>query len=298
MIYGFENEKFYVDIPSCTREVGNMREETERRAVEISKKYKKPVLSFSGGLDSQSVLHSFITQGLPIETVFMHIPGNNDHEYDHIKKIDQKYGISTTVIEMNPEPLKAQLQEESKEYKIQIYSLFWKEFLKLIPDDWDLVQMVHDPYIYYDKGVHHYFTSFHGPEIARERAFNLVERSGSVICYGDTSEFLLSILTEDAMIGGIYSTKYLIGNNLLKPGTNLKTFDRWDYFVKPVIYGQRWKKELIYFTKFVGYEKLDWLQVNLEKGIWDRPVLMPLPELIDHLKSMNGTTKRFYSNDL
>lgn len=298
MIYGFENDRFYVDIPSCTREVGNMRVETERRAIEISEKYKKPVLSLSGGIDSQSILHSFVTQDLPIETVFLYMPGNNDHEYEHVKRLDQKYNRSTNIIEIDPSSLQDQLEAESKELKIQVYSLFWKEFLKLLPEDWDLIQMIHDPYIHYIDGVYQYFLSYNGPEISRERAFNLVERSGSVIYYGDTSEFLLSILSEDAMVGGIYSTKYITGSFLLKPGTNLKTFDRWDYFVKPVIYGQHWKEELIYFTKFVGYEKLDWLQTNLEKGIWHQPIFMPLPELLTHLRSMDGTTKRFYSKDL
>lgn len=49
MIYGFEDCTFYVDIPS-TREIGNY---------------------ISGGIDSQMLLHSLMTQGIPVECSFL-----------------------------------------------------------------------------------------------------------------------------------------------------------------------------------------------------------------------------------
>jgi len=74
MKYGFDNGKFYIDYQSCMNGHGNMREESDRRAVEIAEQGNKCMLGLSGGLDSQSVLHSFVTQDIPLETAFLIYP--------------------------------------------------------------------------------------------------------------------------------------------------------------------------------------------------------------------------------
>ena len=79
MIQGFEDGKWYIDYTSCKRPVGNMRQESDLRAVEIAETSSKIMISLSSGIDSQSVLHSFITQGIPVETAFL-----SNYKYSHI----------------------------------------------------------------------------------------------------------------------------------------------------------------------------------------------------------------------
>lgn len=293
MIYGFENEEFYLDMPSCSRPVGNLKEETERRALDLSKQYSNLVLSHSSGIDSQIVLRAFLDQGLPIKTVFMHTPGYNDYERSNLNIIDSRLGTKTEVVEINIDNIKIKLIEESIDTGIHVYSLLWKYFLEQVPKDWNLIQMTHDPYIHSTKSLEgwYYYMSYNGPEISRERAFNLVNREGNVIYFGDTSEYLLSILTEDALVGCLYSLRYVSNNGLVKEGTSLQTFDRWDYYIKPAIYGKYWKDRLTYFSKFVGFEKADWL--NPASGVWEKGVYIPYKDLVTHLSSCDGTVKRF-----
>jgi hypothetical protein len=59
MIYGFENNQWWVEYQSCKWTPGNMREESDRRAREIGESSKKIMLSLGGGVDSQSMLLSF-----------------------------------------------------------------------------------------------------------------------------------------------------------------------------------------------------------------------------------------------
>ena len=84
MNHGFEDGKWYIDYTSCTRPVGNMRQESDKRALDIAQSNSKLMISLSAGIDSQSVLHSFITQDIPVETAFLYLPGYNDNEYNNL----------------------------------------------------------------------------------------------------------------------------------------------------------------------------------------------------------------------
>ena len=89
--FSFENEKFFIEIDSCSRSVGNLREEFKRRAIDLYQNNKRITLSLSSGLDSQAVLHTFIELGIDIEYAFLYFPGFNDNEYVNLKKLENKY---------------------------------------------------------------------------------------------------------------------------------------------------------------------------------------------------------------
>lgn len=296
MIQGFENGKWYIDYTSCKRPVGNMRQESDLRAVEIAETSSKIMISLSSGIDSQSVLHSFITQGIPVETAFLYLPGYNDHEYNRLKAIDKKYGIKTHIVDLDPYDYKDDLEAEAEKYDIQINSILQKKFLSLLPEDYDFVSITHDPFVHISlkESKSYWFMGNNTPEVHRQRAFELVPRSGKFIFYGDTSEFLASILDEEIYHACIYSWPYFMFNGLSKPGVQLQTVDRWDYYIKPLIYGKYWKDELLYFPKFAGFEKIPFLQTPLKYK--KNAVNIPLREFISFLKSYNGETKRYYEN--
>ncbi len=294
MNYGFENNNFYIDYYSSNRPVGNMREENDRRAIELSSQYNNLLLSLSSGVDSQSILHSFKTQGLDIETVFMYLPGYNDNEYNNLKIIDKKYSIKTNIIDIDPIACKEDLESEAIETGIHVYSLLWKKFLTLIPDSANYVQMTHDPYVHFKDGKPYYYMGYQSPEILRDRAFNLVNRTGSYIFYGNTPEFLYSILSDKFFRAGVCAVNYYHGNGLTKQDVKLDKFDRWDYYIKPMIYGCYWKDELIYFPKYVGFEKLEYLKVNAP--VWQNAVAVPYYDFLKFLNLGTGEVRRFYDN--
>lgn len=296
MKYGFEDGKFYFDFNSCSRPAGNMKEENDRRAVELAEQSSKLMLSLSSGLDSQSVLHSFHTQGIPIDTYFMYLPGYNDNEYTNLKILDKKYQIKTNIVDINVDAIRQDLEEESVKTGIHKYSLLWKNFLSMLPEDYNFIQMAHDPFIHISQRKQYfYYISYNSPEVVRHRAFSLLNRTGKVIFYGDTPEFLLSILDDDIFKAALYSHEYFDTNGLFKKGVKLTTVDRWDYYIKPLIYGKYWKDQLIYFGKFVGFENLDWLSSpNLQYR--KHGISTSYFEMLRILKSDPGSMKRLYEN--
>ena len=147
MIYGFEDGKFYVEYQGCYWPVGNMRQESDQRARDVVDQGGKFMLGFSGGLDSQSVLQSFRDIGAPIETAFLYLPGYNDNEYEQVKFLDKKYQMKTHVIDMDPMSVKDEVIRISNELDIPgKNNILQSMFLDMLPDDYNFVQMVHDPY--------------------------------------------------------------------------------------------------------------------------------------------------------
>ena len=296
MDHGFENGKWYIDYKTCTRPAGNMRQESDRRAVDIALSNPKILISLSSGIDSQSVLHSFVTQGIPVETAFLYLPGYNDNEYKNLQIVDKKYGIKTHIVDFDPYDYQEELEAEAAATGIQVNSILQKKFLSLLPEDYDFVSITHDPYIEISiqEKAAYWFMGYNTPEIARQRAFESLPRTGKFHFYGDTSEFLTSILNEEILHSCMYSWPYFLFNGLNKEGVHLRTVDRWDYYIKPLIYGKYWKDELIYFPKFAGFEKVPFLQAPL--SYTKHAMKTPFRDFLKFLKSETGETRRFYEN--
>lgn len=292
MHYGFDYNKFYIDIPSCTRPAGNMREESDQCAQDLAAKSNKLLLCISSGLDSQSVLHSFATQGIPIETAFLYMPGFNDNEYQHLKIVDKKYGINTQIIDIDPATIIDELIEEDRQTGIHRLFLMQKRFVSCLPESSDIVQIIHDPSITVIDGVPHYSVNLHSTEIEKDRAFNLLNRSGKHFFFGDSSEFRYSIYNDPVFRNVVKTLNYTNTNGIKKHLFSISDSDRWDFYIKPLIYGQYWKDELIYFPKFTGHENLPKMQRPFRSDL--HVVNIPYTELLSHLGSINGTTNRYY----
>jgi hypothetical protein len=298
MKYGIDNNKFFIELKSVGREVGNMRQESDRRARELVETYQGNfVLSNSGGLDSQSVIHSFVTQGIPLETAFLYLPGYNDNEFEQVKILDKKYNLHTHILDLDPMSVKEEIFELSEKLDIPAKNnILQMKFLSLLPNDWNFIQMVHDPYVYvhpeYNK--FEYMQGYYLPEISRTRAFENLNRKGANIFYGNTEEFLLSIIGDEIFKAALMAARYFDGNNITHPNKDLKTVDRWDFYIKPLIYGKYWEDELIYFPKFAGFENIKYLNGNHK--FKQKAVFIPYTELIDFLKTPDAITRRFYQN--
>lgn len=297
---GFENGKFYLDITSTSRPHGTMREEHEFRAKQIAENYSNLWVSLSSGVDSQSILHSFHNLGVSAVYAFMYFPGYNDNEFEQIKILEKKYNIKVEVFDFDPIKIKDEVMELSKKVDVHSYvNIFHTLFLKRIPDDCNFIQMTHDPFVYVDveKNKQYFYQSYYHAEISRDRAFKNIKRSGEVILWGDYPEFLMSILDDDVYKAAIYTARYFDGNGLSSPTKNLKTLDRWDYYIKPIVYGKYWKDELIYFPKFGGQENIPYAYDYPENMGRKHGVAIPYFEFLNFLGNQKSETRRFYQYD-
>lgn len=302
MKYGFdENEYFYMDYDTCRYQPGNMREESDRRALEIANMYSNLWVSNSGGVDSQSMIISLQKHGVPFESVFMYHPGYNEREIEQVRELDKKFGIKTHVIDIDPNSFKEELIKEAAENKVHLNSILVKKFVLELPSDVNLIMMSHDPYVHINADLKALWTcGYHSPEVNHDRILKNLDREGTVIFYGDTSEMLYSILTDDCFQGCVNAWQYFRDNKLDKPGVSLQTVDRWDYYIKPIIYGKYWTRdEMTFYTKYQGFRQIEWLNISgIDCGAdyFAYAVMHPLDKFIAFLNSGPGKTKRFYQN--
>lgn len=295
MNMGFDtNDKFYIEYPSCTREVGTLREESDRRAREIFEKNPKVMLCLSSGLDSQIALHSFMSQGIPLECSFLRLDGFNDNEYENLKTLEKKYGVKVNVVNINPNHCKEELTEMTKTYDAHANHCLQRMFVSQLPKDHDVVQVLHDPWIVTkrDTAKHYLYHSYYDPEIARYRTLKSIDRSGNIVMFGDSSEYFLSSINDELFHYFLRSWIYYDGNGLLQYGNKLNDVLRYDYYIKPMLYAKHWKDELVYFPKFSGYENIDWLFKEVRTIKREKQCFVDYDVLLHHLKSMNGQVKR------
>ena len=299
MNYGFEDNKFYLDITSTSRPHGTMREEHEFRAKQIAENYDNIWVSLSSGVDSQSILHSFRNLGVDATYAFMYFPGYNDNELEQIKILENKYGIKTEIFDFDPIAIKDEVLFLSEQFKVHSYvNIFHAIFLRTLPSDVNFVQMTHDPLVYVnvEKNKQWFYQGYYLAEISRDRAFKNISRTGEVILWGDYPEFLMSILDDDVYKAAIYTARYFDGNGAVIPHKDLKTLDRWDFYIKPIIYGKYWRDELIYFPKFGGQEKIPYAY-DYEKGLLKKHAIsIPYFEFLEFLGNQKSETKRFFEN--
>ncbi len=284
-----------------------MREENDYRALEIASRGTKLVLSISSGVDSQSVLHSFYTQGIPIEYVFYYMPGYNDIEYQQLQLVIKKYGVKIQIIDLDPMKYEEEIMLTAEKHELHPIQLMHVKFASFLPKDVDIIQMTHDPYVHITKEEKfYYYQGYNSPDVSRSRAMELLNRTGRFISYCGTSEFLFSILNDDVYRSVMYTHKYFDENGLQKENFHLNTVDRWDYYIKPIIYGKYWKDELIYFPKYGGWENVPFMlnePSNPElKVTWGnlykkKAVLVPYFEFLEALPKTKTGLKYFQRPD-
>lgn len=298
--FSFENEKFFVEIDPCMRSVGNLREEFKLRAVELYERNPKLMLGLSSGLDSQSVMHSFIEQGIDIEYAFLYFPGYNDIEYQNLKILEKKYNVKTAIIDIDPIAVKDTVMELYNQTGIPPGQILQRMFLEKLPNDVDFIQGIHGPDVHFDKKTNQRFIleTANSLEIFRLRSFlSLTNRSGKIIGWERTSEIQLSLLTDDIFRSYLYTYPYIQQNKLIyNDGTKIPIIDHWDLYIKPFIYGKYWKDELEYFPKYQAPEKIDYVMNKPYHMYIKNLIKIPYDELIDQLSGKNNSPKRYFEN--
>lgn len=303
MIYGLdENDKFYVEYTSCPEPIGNVRQEMEKSCIKLATE-GKVLISLTSGLDSQVLLHTFHTLGLPYECAFMYHPGYNDFEYNNIKILEKKYNFKCRIVEIDPIPLKEEVEELAIATGIPAEHHIMKKFLAQLPEDMDFCQGIESFDFIFRQGKAYCMESWTAIEVASQRALKQVPRSGKIVCIDRRApfdNFALAYLSDPVVTGYINGLEYIKGNGLVDKDTGEPPplIFSWEYYVKPIIYGLYWGKELEIFPKYVSSEKIDYIMnpsdTRLRHNYKNKCVFVPRDELIEHLSDWGSNkTKRY-----
>jgi hypothetical protein len=314
---GDDDIGFYIEFKSKCREVGNIRQEFEIRAQQLYEENNNIILAMSGGLDSQVMLHSFLSQGLKVKTSFLYMPGHNNNDFLHIKAIDKKYKIETEIIELNPTDFYDKFCLQSIEHDIlNKYSLLFAYYMSLMPEDYTFVQHS-GPNLKYEiwKNLNnnkiYHRVGYQSNDISKIRAFNLYNKKNKPVLFSHFGEHLLSVFKDEIFISGLYASTFwpdIVECKKSQELDNLKqnheVFQRctmYDPFIKGIIYGKYWKNELSYFKsstiamhKLHNYGSIGYDSGVNRKKILDTTVLIPMNELYNLLNSNKSISKKYY----
>ena len=305
MIYGLdENDKFYVEYTACPEPIGTVRQEMEKSCIRLANEAQSKVLiSLTSGLDSQVLLHTFHTLGLPYECAFMYHPGYNDFEYNNIKILEKKYGFKCTIVEIDPFAIREEIEASAIATGIPAEHHMMKKFLAQLPEDQDFCQGIESFDFVFRQGKAYCMESWTAIEVASQRALKQVERSGKIVCIDRRApfdNFALAYLSDPVVTGYINGLEYIKGNGLVEKETGEPPplIFSWEYYVKPIIYGIYWGKELEIFPKYVSTEKVDFIMnpvdSRLRHNYKNKCVFVPRDELIEHLTNWGSNkVKRF-----
>jgi hypothetical protein len=296
MILGIDNERFYAEYTIADRPIGNIKQECDLRALDLAKTNNKFMLGMSSGLDSQIVYLSFIKQGIPIECSFLYLPGYNEFEYQNLKILENAWGFKSHIIDLNPVNIKEEILETSAQLNIHPNQILQRKFLSMLPNDYDFLQGWDGPLIVFKNNNPYYYEGYNSFEVSRNRAFNTLNRQGKNILYDRTTECILSMLKDDIMLGYIRSALYYEGNGLTKQGHNISVVDKWDYYVKPIMYAKYWGDELFYFPKYAGPEGIDYIENAPKHKFRENYITVPFDKFVDDLQYYKGTSIRYYDN--
>lgn len=305
MKYGLtEQGEFYVEYSACERPIGNVRQEMERCCLRLAEEGRKIMISLSSGLDSQILLHTFHSLGLPYECAFMHYPGYNEMELEQIRILEQKYNFKATVIAIDPDFHREEVEALAIETGIPAEHHLMKKWCAQLPDDRDILQGIESFDFVFQDDKCYCLESWTSLEIASQRAMRSVPRSGRIVCIdrrAPFSEFALAYLTDPVVKGYLNSLPYIRGNGLVEkdtgevPGWHFC----WDYYVKPILLGQYWdRKELEYFPKIKSPVNIPWIMEPVDKRLWhnytNNCVYIERRELVRLLSDFgSGKTRRW-----
>ncbi len=304
MKYGLtEQGKFFVEYTACERPIGNVREEMEKACRRLADE-GRILISLSSGVDSQILLHTFHSLGLPYECAFMHHPGYNDIELSQIRKLEQKYKFSATVVAVDPDQHREEVEALAIETGIPAEHHLMKKFVAQLPEDRDILQGIESYDFVFKDGRCYCMESWTAIEIASQRALQELPRSGKIVAIdrrAPFNEFALAYLADSTVTGYLNALPYIRGNGLVEKETGEAPplIFSWEYYVKPIILGKFWRRgELEFFPKYVSPERISWIMdpsdTRLRHNYKNNCVYIERGELIKLLSNWgSGETRRW-----
>jgi len=115
MIWGYNNvpwtvrtspyDKFYIEYGTISKTI-SFRQACIDTAIEISdvakKNNKMPLILFSGGIDSEAIIYSFMLSNRDFEIAHIRYnPGINNHEYFYVDQFVKKHNLNIKIYDVN-----------------------------------------------------------------------------------------------------------------------------------------------------------------------------------------------------
>jgi hypothetical protein len=294
--FGYENGKFYVEWESCEYIPLSIRDAWEYRARELFKKNPNLILGLSSGVDSQAILFSFLSQGIPIKTAFFHMKGYNDEELEQLRELEEKMNFKTTfILDCDPFEIKDEVIEESKKLGHTPYDPFMKKhFIKRLPEDHTFIYGYNGPNVYVKNGKRYLIDCPGDLSILRTGAFNFENRIAPVVNWEHDSVIMYSVLTDQYVDRLMTAFDYYSNIDADAGDDRIPWYGYWDTYIKCMVYSNHWGDELIYFSKLSGLEKIDYIMNGPIFNYKDNLVVINQDELLTFFKSKESR-KRFYA---
>jgi hypothetical protein len=289
-----EDKTYNVVVTATTRPAGNLRQECEHRARLLYETYGKPLICFSGGVDSQVAVYSFLAQNIPFECVFLHLPGYNDNELTNVRIMESKWNISCKIITIDVDASREELLKLSIELDTEYNGALQHMFVDKLQYDGLVINYgVNGPWLFTDEHTneHLFYAGYTGGGFTRLRAMSKITSSKVIKTF--YNEYITLCLLDDKVTHDFFSIEKYFSGPVSYVG---HTAYRYEVLIKPWLFFKYYGSELEYFGKFAGYEKIDWILSKASEYQKVGPhLLIPIPELITHLRYGEGTDKTWSS---
>jgi len=290
--FSLVNDTPIVTYTSPTRKFGNLREEMNNDAVNCYKAHGPCYLAFSSGIDCQTILRSWMDMNCEIYPFFVHT--TNDSELEAVKYAEKFYGIKIKIINIDINQRKTEYKQLMHEhgYPSMIDYPFYTAS-QLLEEPWPVVLSgPSEPCLI---GLHEYHgvSVYHNVESVMVLRCKLLEKTRLVIDFPYSCETLASYYCDDIMKAYADSSRYFVFNELKKDNQELSSTVRYEYYAKPLIKAQYYKRDIFYPSKKNGAENHpDWMIPD-----WTYPekyrVSAPYLEVVEHLEKCDGSVKEY-----
>ena len=254
------------------------------------------MLGLSGGLDCQVVLHSFVSQNIPIKCAFLYLEGCNDFELNNVNTLQKKYNLDLTVVTLNPDDIKSSVLAEYEATAIPPYQLMHKHFLNMLPREYAFIQGLDGPDLVKRQSDNQWYIMQTANSFvnSRVRALEMLDRPGKIISWEKSAEIFYSIIADDVTRSYMYAYNNIVNNGLSYSGDKkISLIDHYDLYIKPIMYAKYWKDELEYFAKYQGPENISWIMDQKWHQYDKNVVFIPYQEALCIL-SQPGAQKTYY----
>ena len=296
LVYGVEYlggvDDFFVRHNAPRRAYGNLRQEFGIDAASIYDTYGKVYVAFSTGIDSQIIARSFIDMGIDVEYIFVHSPGYNDLEMQRVKECENFFNIKVNIISIDINLFKEEWIERALLDPVpDMYQYQFGLVSSVLSEDFPIVmQGANEPYIIGNNSddVSIYRNKFEN----MCRRFDYMGDYRTVIDFPFSPESVASYYTDRAVKGYCASLRSYRSNSLEKNGKPITHGEMWNYYPKPIVKGQYFLKDIIWYEKITGFENYpDWFVSDIY--IKETRVSVPYWDLCDFLENNTNTHKDY-----
>lgn len=280
-------DNFNVTYHSPRRKIGNLREEFNNDAVELSKNLGMVYIAFSSGVDSQIIARSFLDMGLDAEYVFLHNKGNNELELEHVLECEKFYGIKVRKIELDINEHKDKwIADNEKHYASSITQYPFLYLSEQLEEDWPIItQGKAEPAIV---GVRKEIMSiYHNYYEDMELRFALMKNHRRVYDFPFSPEAIASYYTEDNLKVFASNIKYFSENRM-----KLSYSQYFNMYAKPFVKGKYYRDDVIWYSKLTGAENYPKWMLDLDY-IKETRVSVPYWDLVEFLENTLDEEKTY-----